>query len=1510
MRKRIHILFLVVLSFISIGLLTSCKNDEKTEDNSNVDVETDLTTPGQTDSETDGITRPGQEDGETQTPPATEPGNDEKTEVPPVTTGVSSIVVGNLRVQLLSESVVRIENKGPKGFEDRPSYIVPNRTNWETVEYTEKEENAEKIIETASYQVHIPTDAKAENVYITDLEGEKLWSYSDAGHTDTNVYLPSPSDELKSWYFTDSPRVIPSEYGYSDVDGIGALQEWDFKNDAIDAFVFLPNGNYEQFTKDYVKVTGESEMVSLQTLGFWDSRWYAYSAETAIQQIKDYRDRGYSIDVMVIDTDWRMGASHGYQINTQLFPDMAGFLEECEDMGIDICFNDHPEPVGGTTNGLDKAEVDYRNEQLTLVLSLGLDYWWYDRNWSVCLNSVNPDISVFAFGMYAYQWITQDYRESITDLNEFAERSLIMGNVDGCLHGKWNYASDLSAHRYSIQWTGDIGASSEALAQEIYASVFGGSEVGLPYMSSDIGGHTQSVSDSMYARWIQYGALSTICRVHCTNASYIGQEGRMPWLFGETAEEVAHSYIDMRYRLLPLYYALARDNYDTGLPIMRRLDILYPEYVEASRNDQYLLGDYIIVAPIEDAVANVFTPNEYLTHEENGVQVPGLKAEYYTNDSWSGTPAKTQVDSNINFDWGHGGPAGMGADNYSIKWSGQIKIGNKPAALSVIGDDTVKLYIDGALVCDGTGKYDYLMTSSILAANSTHNIEVHYAEFGYNAHVYMYYVEQPLAGESIVYNSRTVFIPEGTWIDVWSGDRFVGPKTYTVTHPLETSPIFVREGSLITLAPNMSNVREKDWSEMVLDVYPSKNYAANTTLYEDDTRTVAYKKGEYRTTDITMSYDENKGALIITVNPTVGTFTGDRAFETRKWNVRLHTNPGWGDVLYAMVNGQVAELAEIAKSSEGVPFAFTGPSLDGNVMTFAFEGSIREKYTIEVYYDAAVDSKVNAEYEQVEVPFNLSIEAAQNSVNLTDEAIAWISYGENNGKGYEEKKNQNVFSTTTSYDTPWLSYDSFFTKNLVEQGTITRTSIASQKDFALTIKTGNKAYYVLYVGGNQATAKITVRDTFGNVRTEYFGNIDGNFLKRIVIECPTDKEGTLYVTYSMVASETNGTGSPSFLTMIAAIADTTLPEAIVIPETTAEVEVESLARIANGAETNLSVAGEKYNEDTLDWMQFGDDGGVNSVQKINGTVIESVLFQAAQGFGDYKMRLSYYDGEELRAHSGTYKGKCTPGGITISIKIDPSVKHIILYTGCWNSSNTIEVYSRKGTLIAQSTTFRAGETATNAVAVIGVTATEEDHITIYIRSTDAASNGNVSLAAIAVTGEYQNVTTSASLTQPVVEVTENVDLTAAGYQDWIHVGANAEMDGADLIGSIHTPWANDYDNYDGSFSYSNGTDGSAEDLKTGKASDYLEFDLKVDENTEKLVIYATSWNALAALCILDSNGQNLLVTDVFSSAGDDDMKSFEIHINIEAQAEETLRVIYIKGGNGSGNVGIAAVAVK
>ena len=57
----------------------------------------------------------------------------------------ASITLGTLRIQLLSESIVRIENKGPKGFEDRPSYIALNREDFPSVSYSIEKENRHQV---------------------------------------------------------------------------------------------------------------------------------------------------------------------------------------------------------------------------------------------------------------------------------------------------------------------------------------------------------------------------------------------------------------------------------------------------------------------------------------------------------------------------------------------------------------------------------------------------------------------------------------------------------------------------------------------------------------------------------------------------------------------------------------------------------------------------------------------------------------------------------------------------------------------------------------------------------------------------------------------------------------------------------------------------------------------------------------------------------------------------------------------------------------------------------------------------------------------------------------------------------------------------------------------------------------------------------------------------------------------------------------------------------------------
>ena len=94
---------------------------------------------------------------------------------------------------------------------------------------------------------------------------------------------------------------------------------------ATDIFVFLPDSNYETFTRDFVSLQAVRMIARFsRILGF---RWYAYSEETALKQIKTI-SRGYSIDILVIDTDWRDASSGiGYNINKS-FPEHGRILAE------------------------------------------------------------------------------------------------------------------------------------------------------------------------------------------------------------------------------------------------------------------------------------------------------------------------------------------------------------------------------------------------------------------------------------------------------------------------------------------------------------------------------------------------------------------------------------------------------------------------------------------------------------------------------------------------------------------------------------------------------------------------------------------------------------------------------------------------------------------------------------------------------------------------------------------------------------------------------------------------------------------------------------------------------------------------------------------------------------------------------------------------------------------------------------------------------------------------------
>ena len=44
--------------------------------------------------------------------------------------------------------------------------------------------------------------------------------------------------------------------------------------------------------------------------------------------------------------------------------------------------------------------------------------------------------------------------------------------------------------------------------------------------------------------------------------------------------------------------------------------------------------------------------------------------------------------------------------------------------------------------------------------------------------------------------TKTIWLPEGTWIEWFSGDAFVGPTTISRTYALTEMPVFVKAGSV------------------------------------------------------------------------------------------------------------------------------------------------------------------------------------------------------------------------------------------------------------------------------------------------------------------------------------------------------------------------------------------------------------------------------------------------------------------------------------------------------------------------------------------------------------------------------------------------------------------------------------------------------------------------------------------------------------------------------------------
>ena len=728
----------------------------------------------------------------------------------------------NMRISILEDNILRFEY-APNG----------NFTNSETLFTAKKKEK--------NFKLDIGNGEKAyfhyeDLVVVFDYENpfRSIEVYKD----DQRVYrfksirnsgeLPLPNKTPYIFPLMDTPRIIIPSEGYSE------YGEFKYEKDNKDLYLLICKGDYKTLRKQYIALTGKNDMPRIKTLGLFNSRYYAYNEKTAKDMILRYKAHQIPLDNFVLDTDWRDSSNKkhhgtGYEVNTKLFPNISSFYQFAHNHNVEVLMNDHPSPLSYKLNVLSPEEIAYRKEQLTKFLILGLDSWWYDRNWIVKMKSMSKRVPVETLGRYLYHDVTKQFYQGLVLDPEVYVRPVTLSNITEIHNGDYLGIKDSRSHIYPFQWSGDINSDMGAITQEVKNLKRCGNNM-IAYYSSDIGGHVANPSKNEFIRWYQYGAFSPILRPHCTCSV---NRFREPWVFGEKTLNIVKDYINMRYRLLNVIYTNAYKHYSEGLGIFRPVYLNYPTDKKVYKEvNSYMLGDNILISPIGGNEQHPLKAKNY-----RGI----VYASFFDNKELKGKPILQKKLKEIDFrlNGEHLYPE-VPIYNFSARYKARLKF-DQDVELYVASDDGVRVFIDDKLALKDWSEHptmsNYVAT---LKKGVTYKVRIEYFQSGGGAELKL------LSAPASKTKKTKLYLPEGEWYNVTHRNVYQGNRYIKERYDVSELPLFVKAGSILPLYRYVDNISKMSLRNIIYDYYPSRKVETHDYFYEDDGVTTGYQVGVYR----------------------------------------------------------------------------------------------------------------------------------------------------------------------------------------------------------------------------------------------------------------------------------------------------------------------------------------------------------------------------------------------------------------------------------------------------------------------------------------------------------------------------------------------------------------------------------------------------------------------------------------------------------------------------------------
>ena len=446
-----------------------------------------------------------------------------------------------------------------------------------------------------------------------------VWN-ADGGTSSEQAYKNVPFYVSNRGYgvLVNNPGHVSFEVGSESVERV----QFSVGGERLEYYV-IAGDTPAQVIDRYTQLTGRPASVPAWSYGLWLSTSFTtdYDEQTVTSFIDAMADNHLPLSVFHFDCFWMREFNWSdFEWDARTFPDPEGMLARLHEKDLKVCVWINPYIAQRAPLFAEAKDKGY------LVKRPSGEVWQWDL-WQAGMGFVdftNPDAKqwyqdklrgLLDQGVDAFKtdfgeripleveyfdgsspermhnWYTQLYNEAVFEVLE--ERR---GTGDAVLFAR---SATVGGQKLPVHWGGDSTSTYESMAETLR----GGLSLalsGFAYWSHDIGGFEGMPDAGVFKRWVAFGLLSSHSRLH-GSSSY-----RVPWEFDDEAVEVTRKFAELKMTIMPYLWAASRDASATGLPLMRPMQLAFPEDPAVAYLDrQYMLGADILVAPVFTATGEV-----------------------------------------------------------------------------------------------------------------------------------------------------------------------------------------------------------------------------------------------------------------------------------------------------------------------------------------------------------------------------------------------------------------------------------------------------------------------------------------------------------------------------------------------------------------------------------------------------------------------------------------------------------------------------------------------------------------------------------------------------------------------------------------------------------------------------------------------------------------------------------------------------------------------------------------